>query len=1062
MKSYIPCLAAIIGTTFGAVAQDLFLESVWQNNLSSPGVALWAGGNESTSGPGIGNPYSANGIYLVESAIGQMTAQTLAYPGADSDLASGAAAATLGAQTYRYTNSLGIIITNPAVTWTIVFPGGFNPATGLANASVTAGALNYDTNALAQAEHDLRAILRINPLDTDAAKQLVLLADARIAPLEWSGTAALAYAEKARLLGLTTGGTNQETIAVELARGYFQNACDVFSQFLGNPSDASLVEGQNTFLSAGVTNQVAQILDDYLRNLAEYASASLTDFQIRSLAQFYDPSQPQPGQAPAATRALLDDIDNTSSEIQLRLLLASPFQSLPMYTASAAGEVQTYLAQIGRMHESVLLGRVTFIAGDSGDASTNASLYYGEYSTAFVPIFSGLAYPQGGNSSFDIALAQALNFAAYATNQEAAAADAVSKVATAAYDYTKEQSDLQQQYNNQLVNLCGYGTVDTNGNPVPDIFLAALQPGVRESTAAQLLTNATYDISQNTGAIYQQWLAVQQAETNLVYASLQLSNTVATMIEKSLVAYAIHSNDLQLAALDLSDGQQISAIDVQEGEAKAQGDLTVAQIQHDEAVQKARNSIWGGVLSVVGAVAGVVLAPLTGGASLTLSAALIAGGGALEKSGPAAYTAAENGYDEASADLAIGQAKANTDMQLAQYNAQIEQINSAEKAALQYASADTVLLNLSADLNSLRLQAQSQSVQIQLAAQGVDQQRSKLATLMGQVAYLLRQYARSVTMITGFSSNLLIARNAALAQADDAFILAQQWAFLTVQSFNYEDNCPDVTSSNYLQRVLGARTASALFPVLNDMESAHALIAAGCQSSVFCYTSDPLSLRNNSFQFNLGEGTNASFEPILLGGMVGTNAAASLAAWTVLLSQNILTNDSGRVLALQFSTTLDNEFVGGHQRNPLFNSSTFGTTIFFGPPPVNNGTFYNGVQVNIATDGTPLPSSFIARLAQNGASAIRDQGFCDSASSAPAFRYFNFGPYAAEVSASVNGFAPANGSDAFHDRSPANAQWILTFNEVDGDNADLLDNLSHVTDIQLQFGIRSYTDLNCN
>jgi hypothetical protein len=68
--------------------------------------------------------------------------------------------------------------------------------------------------------------------------------------------------------------------------------------------------------------------------------------------------------------------------------------------------------------------------------------------------------------------------------------------------------------------------------------------------------------------------------------------------------------------LDLSDGQQISAIDVQEGEAKAQGDLTVAQIQHDEAVQKAQNSIWGGVLSVVGAVAGVVLAAPTGGASL--------------------------------------------------------------------------------------------------------------------------------------------------------------------------------------------------------------------------------------------------------------------------------------------------------------------------------------------------------------------------------------------------------------------------------------------------------------
>jgi hypothetical protein len=50
------------------------------------------------------------------------------------------------------------------------------------------------------------------------------------------------------------------------------------------------VEGQNPLLSAAVTKQVSQILDDYLRDLYAYAEASLTDFQLRQRASFYDPT----------------------------------------------------------------------------------------------------------------------------------------------------------------------------------------------------------------------------------------------------------------------------------------------------------------------------------------------------------------------------------------------------------------------------------------------------------------------------------------------------------------------------------------------------------------------------------------------------------------------------------------------------------------------------------------------------------------------------------------------------------------------------------------------------
>src|SRR5260370_21571587 len=66
-----------------AQAQQVFLESFWQNNVASPTAAIWSGGNESSTNDA---PRSLNGILLVESAIGQLTAETLAYPQAPADL----------------------------------------------------------------------------------------------------------------------------------------------------------------------------------------------------------------------------------------------------------------------------------------------------------------------------------------------------------------------------------------------------------------------------------------------------------------------------------------------------------------------------------------------------------------------------------------------------------------------------------------------------------------------------------------------------------------------------------------------------------------------------------------------------------------------------------------------------------------------------------------------------------------------------------------------------------------------------------------------------------------
>lgn len=1053
----------IVGSVIGllsqdAPAQEVFLESRWSNTVTNSSAAFWAGGNESSVGPGTVNdaPRSTNEIYLIESAIGQMTSQNLGYPQASAGLAQTASSVKNSAETYRFVTdgSGGIVSTNPASVWNIVFPGGFNPADGTIYSNPALASINFDTNLLNQADYALRARLRVNPFDVDAAQQLVLLQEDRMLPLEWCGTEAVGYATKARLIGLpANGGMTAELFALGSARGYYRSACEVLSEFLRNPPDAQLVEGLNAYVSDSVSNQVTEVLDVYLRCLSEYARVSLTEFQIRSLAQFYDPSEQQAGSLPSATQMLLASIDHVYAEIQLRLLLTSPFANLQFYTANGAGEVQSLLLQLGRLHESVLTGRITFIAGAGGDSKTDPSLLYGEYTSSFIPFFNDQLTQRGTVSSFNVALGLAQNFASYAAGLEISASNAVQASVQQAYDYKASQTELQNQYDSQLVALCGYATSDSSNNPLPDIFLAGLPPGDREASGSSLLSN--YHLNQ-TGTIYVQWQNLQQAETRLIGAQVQLSNTFSLMLVKKQVADAIFSEQTNLAALILSNGQQIAAFDMQKGDIQAQADLSIGQINHDNAERQANRDLWTGLITG-GTQAAIDYA--TGGSSL--GGQLAAGGASGSASAVSTFLAVQGAYDQASSALAIGQVQANTARQLASIDAQIAQINAQEQAQMQYVNADITMLNLSADLNALRLQAESQKVQIQLEAQSVDQERNKLATLLAQVSYLLKQFARSASLLAEnpkLADDFVIARNTLIEQADDSFLLAQQWAFLASQCFYYEDNCTgDLLSKSYVTNVLAARNTATLIANLNGMASSGAVLGATCQSSI-SYGYRDLSLRNNVFQQNQTSGTNTVYEPVLLAGSFSTNAAASAAAWMAILQENESPDPIfNRKLKLQFATSVNPQKVGGVPRNPLFIPFTFGAVIH---PYAQGSIQCLGIQVNIVTTGLQLaPGGVNVYLSQDGTSSIRSLAYCNPDNT---FRYFNFNSFKSSTTASLNSFdASLPGSSAFQDRSIANDLWTIAIVDDGANGTTILNNLDKLQDIQIRVGFRSYTDQQC-
>jgi len=1048
MKNRIASLLILLGLEFfvNQLNGEVFLESSWQNPVTNPSVAIWGGGNES-SGLTNDSPHSSNGICLAESAIGQITPQTLGYPGAAADLLTVANNAISNASPYRYTSGIFGTVSNPAVALILVYPGGFNPSTGQVYGSGLAN--TYISSLVDQADYALRATLRVDPANVAAAQKLVLLFEDRSFPSEFCGSEAYTYSAKGRLLG--QNAALQQIPALALSSSYFKQSCDAFSQMMGNPFDAALVEGQNPLLSSAVSNQVQQVIDDYARVLADYASASFAYLYLTNLSNFVDPAQNQP-----LPQALLQQIDSTANEIQLRLLLASPFQGMPVYTFSEVGRAQGYLQQLNRLHDSIAQGRITFIA-NAASPGNNVIAQFGEYNSWYVPIFSGLLTSDRNN--FTTAFNQAQTYVTACAPLEAGELSDINQVLQGQYNYQTDQNNLQGQYYSQIEALCGYFYDDQN-NPFPDVLFAALPPGTRESVGETNINN--YFLGAN-GAIYQQWQVYQQAQTSFQLAVQNLTNTYAQMIQKQLTAIAIASNYQAYAGLILTNGQTLAAYEVQKGEVLANQSLQVAQIQAESAITEGETS---GFLGGVGAVIDIVSSdPHTGFSSLGNSLAAIA-----------------NGYEAAAAYLQIGQVQAQADRQLATINSQEQQLNAAESAAAQYLQADNTMIQLSQDLNTLRLEAKSQAIQIDLAAQQIDQERTKLSTMLAQVAYLLRQYSRSLNLLVQnpqLSQDLIIVRDNVIQQAEDTFVLAQQWCFLAAQSFYYADNCPDALSYGFVKSVLSAQNCSQLQTVLNNMQNAYLQVgSSGCQNSLQTRLVH-LSLRNDVFQANRtsGQGTNTQYflyEPVLTNGIPATNAAASDAAWAAFLTQSVITNGSlQRVLNLDFATSLTWQHVNGLQRNPFFTCDDFGAII--SPTPFNNGALaLYGIQVSFTTKGSfsfanGAGQGFQIRLGQLGTSSLRSLGYgCPSTT----FRYFNFGVFPVGITAganNLNAFPGSASANTFAYRSPANDHWRLSVNEGDdggnGNNASLLNQLDHIQDIELQFVVLSYIDpcayLNC-
>src|SRR5439155_11757082 len=161
--------------------------------------------------------------------------------------------------------------------------------------------------------------------------------------------------------------------------------------------------------------------------------------------------------------------------------------------------------------------------------------------------------------------------------QDAAAQLAIEKLAVNNYQNQTAQNDIRAKYESELLDLCGFAYNDQDGNPVPDIFFAALSPVQREQVAGTVLTNG-YSLAPNkTGLIYQQWNAVEQATTELDGARLDLSNIFAEMQNRQDIESQISGGQRKIANLINANGEKVVALDQQAGEIEAQLALALGE-----------------------------------------------------------------------------------------------------------------------------------------------------------------------------------------------------------------------------------------------------------------------------------------------------------------------------------------------------------------------------------------------------------------------------------------------------------------------------------------------------
>ncbi len=829
MKSFLSLslpVAAWLASCAGSAAVEIYFGPVTPAEVASvlvvdhPDAQAGSGPNlkklRVISGPGLKDSASPGGIRLVQAAISPVTASPLGYATHEADALAAAASSLQSAAAYRN-------IHNQNGLWDIHFDG-VPPKANPPERNFFPEKIKDDPGqaSIEGAIEYARTAIRANPYRTGPGSGYALLFQAAYestVPHTWSGNEWRAKAEKDRL-GTSVGGAANASIdtrltSLQTACDRYRTACAALHAFLNHEVESAwLLHPENvngfagpTWMPDAITVNGTQrkrwtwpklLYQAYIEAVTQLAQGEFERLYTRYLKDY----------GTGDLSALIAEIHACADEIDRLMLPVSAIKAAnpllvvdpenppdprdpgvsPLDPEIDTGSPASHSALLRRLADHAVERALFFSPGvtrtPSGVAYSNSS-YGPNYIPFLIPAqlasrpfsfdnFLGETYgpldgtipSQGNYNAHDNSLIK------NSIQADTEAAGLVEDVIKGTIALGELFDETRITYEGQLKQLCGQRRTGSGNTTVPDILGYLLPTEEREP----LLANETL------GDIALQWSKIEQAETRLFSAYRAL----AEIDEKAQIIREYGNERLlsydRIAKIQLSTGEQISALDYLSGEIRAKA----IEAEAEERAKQAEKKSW--FKSAFKWVAHGVGAIVTGGASLIATVWDIATdiefltdvGGALD--------GMKQAKSQAEMHRNIGRIQADATRRQAEITAQQTRIRAMEGAQITMENATQEDNRIREAIQQLMIGVERQKLEILLAKQQLEFAEIEHANMIGRISTLIEEYRKASIRN---AANLLnrpdvrLQRDYEIQEAARKFRVAQEYAFLCARAARY-------------------------------------------------------------------------------------------------------------------------------------------------------------------------------------------------------------------------------------------------------------------------------------
>ncbi len=571
--------------------------------------------------------------------------------------------------------------------------------------------------------------------------------------------------------------------------------------------------------------------------------------------------------------------------------------------------------------------------------------------------------------------------------------------------YKQQLNDSLDKYDSQLAQLCGVS--------VREITAEATSAG-ETVTEAVLLQRLLDRCGLYGGDIYSQRKTIEQADLRIEQASARQSALNERVnIEMDRVR-SVTATQAEIAEVYTSFGEK-----------RAANTIAVEKARQAEAAEErrraAKKSLWGSIAKIGLAVGGAVLAPMTGGATLAITAKIALGN---------AITAEKGNIASAIGGLMTSGSEDNSAVdRTVALRAERDKLDAMEKAQVQYKTMDIERTNSAAQIKSWLTEMHQIQIDGMIAESAADQETARLRTMIESVYRIASDRSRALNMLAANAfadPTQRLERDATAVVAEQTFEELLRYTYLTAKAFEYETN----VSYAPLARLFAIRSVyqardfnGGIERFLTDMDVAYNDYRASVGNPQ--PRQDIISLRRDIFGLA---------DPYYIGSCSVAGGACESGRGTCLAdprSGDLRCKSNADARTLFRQKLLDGGFTDSKGRLSI----PFATNVNPGNPIFSTNIFNDRIKsIRVDLIGSNLgDDQGVVYIEQGGTSFVRTPaGFAGSANES--VRQWNVRPWRAAIAASFNGqfsLPPevVNNTELFG-RSVAFANWAVVIDRT--------------------------------